>query len=191
MPAFIHMVTLLSFVLAIAISHELFSVVEIVRAGARVKHSMVHAIWMLNCLLLVVGWWVGVWDLHVIRDWPVVSVLMNFAAVIPVFLAIAFVSPRVPAEGTLDLWDFHERSRKTYAPLIAVAAVLGSTIGMYYGAAFAVPGQNLQAVFTGLTALGALVTIFTSSLTAQRAAALISLAGTVLFLIVGDPVLRS
>ena len=44
--AFQHMVTLLSFVLALGVSHQLLTIVEMVRAGQRVKFSWVHAVWM-------------------------------------------------------------------------------------------------------------------------------------------------
>ena len=77
MSAFQHMVTLLSFVLALGVAHQLLSIVQIVRAGPRVKLSFVHALWMMTAFLQVIGWWFGIWDLKDIKEWPFAAVMAN------------------------------------------------------------------------------------------------------------------
>ena len=80
--AFQHIVTLLSFVLAVSVSHQLLTVVEIVRAGPRARMSFVHALGMANGFIAVVGWWFGIWEIHAVEEWPVLSVLLNLAGVV-------------------------------------------------------------------------------------------------------------
>jgi hypothetical protein len=113
-PVFQHVGTLLSFVLALAVSHQLFNVVEIVRAGDRAKHSLVHAIWMASCFQGVIAWWIGFWDLRDVTRWPIAVVLSLLASVVALFLAVAFVCPRIPAEGGIDLWQFHLLPRRRH-----------------------------------------------------------------------------
>jgi len=189
--AFQHMVTLLSFVLALGVSHQLFTVVELVRAGSRVRWSWVHALWMLNSFLAVIAWWFGVWDFHDIQEWPVLSVLLNFAAVLCVFLAIAFVCPRIPESGSIDLRQFHDLHSKKYIGFTVGEVVLGAGEALYYGNVYRVPGQNLQAAIIGFMGLAALVAFFVSRPVVQRIAAVAAVAASVAFLFVGDPVLRS
>jgi len=191
MSAFQHMVTLLSFVLALAVAHQLLSIVEIVRAGQRVSLSAVHALWMVNAFLQVIGWWFGIWDLRDVKDWPFVSVMANFAAVVCVFLAIAFVCPRIPESGKFDLWKFHLQNRRRYALFIAVTNALAIAVSLYYGSAYGVPGQTLEAAFMALILLGALAAMAFSSTSAQWLSAFASLGGTILFFVVADPILKS
>jgi hypothetical protein len=189
--AFQHMVTLLSFVLALGVSHQLLTVVEIVRAGPRVKLSFVHALWMVNGFLAVVLWWTGIWDLRSIRDWPVISVLPNFGGAVCVFLSIAFACPRIPEDGAIDLAAFHDKHRRKYAAFFLVSTIIAIADSLYYGDVLNVPGQNLEAGILLFMALAALAAIFLSNPTVQRLAAIASVAGSTLFLLIGDPVLRS
>ena len=111
-PVFQHVGTLLSFVLALVVSHELFNVVEIVRAGNRAKHSLVHAVSMASCFQAIIAWWIGLWDLRDVTRWPVIVVLALLAGVVALFLAVAFVCPRTPPAGPIDLWQFHLQNRR-------------------------------------------------------------------------------
>jgi hypothetical protein len=189
--AFQHMVTLLSFVLALGVSHQLFTVVEMVRAGSRVRWSWVHALWMLNSFLQVIAWWFGIWDFHNIQEWPILSVLLNLAAVLCVFLAIAFVCPRIPESGSIDLREFHKVHGKKYIGFTIGQIVLAIGEALYYGNVYNVPGQNLQAAIIGFIGLAALVALFVSRPMVQRIAVVAIVAASVVFLFVGDPVLRS
>jgi len=54
-----------------------------------------------------------------------------------------------------------------------------------------VPGQNAQAAIIGFSALTALVALFVSNPTVQRVMAVAVIAADAVFLLIGDPVLRS
>jgi len=64
MGAFDFVITLLSFVYALAITHILATVGDIIRAGKRVRFSWLNAAWMLSTLLIVVAFWLGLWDMR-------------------------------------------------------------------------------------------------------------------------------
>jgi hypothetical protein len=49
-------------------AHQLFTVVEIVRAWDRVKRPWIHAPWMASMFQSVIAWWIGFWDLRHIAD---------------------------------------------------------------------------------------------------------------------------
>jgi hypothetical protein len=187
--AFQHVVTLLSFVLALGVSHQLFTAVEIVRAGPRVKLSWVHGIWMANCFLGVIAWWIGIWDFHAIANWPVLSILYNLLAVLCVFLAIAFVCPRLQETETLDLWEFHLEHRKQYIAFTVASAAIATGDSLYYGYGYGVSGQGIQAVILTATAVFAAVALFTPNARVQLWVALAVNALYFMFFFVGDPVL--
>jgi len=146
---------------------------------------------MLNSFLAVIAWWFGIWDFHNIEEWSVFSVLLNLLAVLCVFLAIAFVCPRIPETGPIDLVKFHNLHSKKYIGFTVGELVLGAGEALYYGNVYNVPGQNLQAGIIGFMGITALAALFASNPTAQRIAAIATVAASVVFLVVGDPVLRS
>jgi hypothetical protein len=187
--AFQHMTTLLSFVLALGVSHQLFTAVELVRAGARVKWSWVHGIWMFNCFISVITWWIGTYDFHAIVEWPVGSILFNFTAVLFVFLPIAFVCPKVPSDGPLDLWEFHLAHRRQYVGFMIANSLMGAGDALYYGYAYGVARQGLQAAITIVLALVASVALFNTSARIQLVSAIGVMLTMLTFLFVGDPVL--
>jgi hypothetical protein len=191
MSAFQHVVTLLAFVLALGVAHELLSVVAMVRAGSRLKLSGVHAVWMVVVFLEVPAWWFGIWDFRNIKDWPFISVMANFLSVVFVFLAVAFVCPELPETGTVDLWTYHQANKGKYALFVLLANTLATAIALYYGSAYSVSGQTLESIYILIGAAGALAAIVSSSANVQWIAALTTLAGTLLYFVVADPVLRS
>jgi hypothetical protein len=189
--AFQHIVTLLSFVLAVSVSHLLLTVVEIVRAGPRVRMSFVHALWMANGFLAVIGWWFGIWEVHAVDEWPVLSVLLNLAGVVCVFLAIAFVCPRIPDGGTVNLWEFHILHRRKYATFALGGNLIGIGQSLFARVVQNGSGQNLLIGILALATLAPLAAITFSSPTVQRLAAIATVTGMVLYIIVGAPVMRS
>jgi hypothetical protein len=59
MSAFEHVMSLISFVFALAIAHLLTSAIAIFRAQPRVRFSFTHAVWMVVSLLQVMAWWLA------------------------------------------------------------------------------------------------------------------------------------
>jgi hypothetical protein len=190
-PVFQHVTTLLSFVLALSVSHQLFTVVDSVRAWHRVKHPWVHSVWMANCFLSVISWWIGFWDLRHISQWPVIIILSLLAGAIGLFLAVAFVCPRVPQAGNIDLWQFHLDNRRKYLTPLLFSMVVGTMATLYYGDVQNVPNQNVQAVIFVFMIFAVLAAYAWANAAVQRLAAAVYFAGSVVFFVLGVPVLTS
>ncbi|HEX3673945.1 MAG TPA: hypothetical protein VHU87_06695 [Rhizomicrobium sp.] len=189
MGAFEHMMTLVSFVLALAIAHLLIGVVEIVRAGSRVRHSWVHAGWMAYGFLMPVGWWVGLWDLHVVARWSTWSVLLNLLGTTTCYLFVAFVCPKISETGPVDLGAFHDANRRRYLGFGIANSLFSVCVSLLYSGLYDVPGQVLQAIDFG-AGLAALVLAYVfPNVWVQRAMVVVALASVAFFFAVGDPVL--
>ena len=190
MGAFEHVMTLISFVLALQITHLLITVVEIVRAGERVRLSWIHAGWMAVGLLNAAGWWIGLWDYHGIAQWPITSIFYNLAAVLTSFLSVAFTCPRISENTTLDLWEFHLAHRKQYIGFATITSALALGEELYYGNVYGVAGQYLQAFITLPMVIFELTGILSPNIWVQR----ISIVGTLLcsfaFFAFCEPVLQ-
>jgi hypothetical protein len=124
MTAFEHVTTLFSFVYALALTHLLARIAELVVARDRVKFSGLLALGMVNAILLVFANWLTLWDLHVIISWNLPSISVQFLFAINVFLICVLVGPKTHEEGLIDLEDFFWRQRPyLYGALVACAVL--------------------------------------------------------------------
>jgi hypothetical protein len=71
MAAFEHVISLLSFVFALAITHLLLTVAGFVRSWERVRFSTPHALWLLNGLITVLANWISFWDMRSLPVWSI------------------------------------------------------------------------------------------------------------------------
>ncbi|HEX6783585.1 MAG TPA: hypothetical protein VF098_02870 [Sphingomicrobium sp.] len=132
MRAFDFVITLYSFVYALGVAQILAAVGDIVRAGKRVRYSWLNAGWMLNILLAIVAWWLSLWDLRTAGSWGMPTVLTFFAVACLLYLLARLVSPPVPAEGPVDLRDYHRDEGRKYAGVFVAEVFLTmGTIFMY------------------------------------------------------------
>ncbi len=106
MSAFEHVTALWSFVYALALTHLLARIAELIVARDRVRFSGLLALGMANAILLVFADWLSLWDLRSIKSWDLASVTIQLLVAISVFLICALVGPRAPDEGEIDLEDF-------------------------------------------------------------------------------------
>jgi hypothetical protein len=127
MHAFDYIITLLSFVYALAIAHILATIAELVRARKRVRFSWLNAAWMFIGLLSLVGWWIGMWDMRGLSAWSTPMIGFLFLVAFVLYLQIRFTCPEVAAEGEIDLPAFHRENGRDYIAAFAVTALL--TIG--------------------------------------------------------------
>jgi len=124
MSAFEHVTALLSFVYALALTHLLARVAELIVARERIKSSGLLALGMVNAVLLVFVNWLSLWDLRSITSWDLASIAIQFLFAISVYVVCALVGPKVPDEGVLDLEDFFWRQRRYFYGAIIVCLVL-------------------------------------------------------------------
>ena len=127
MGAFEHIIALLSFIYALAITHLLSGMVALIRADKRLRFSWIYAFWVLNAFIVIVANWVGFWDLRTLPSWSMLSIVFTLLMGIANYVQAALVSPEVPAEGTVDLGAFHAEQSRRYIG----ASVVSSTIALF------------------------------------------------------------
>jgi hypothetical protein len=144
MSAFEHVMSLISFVFALAIAHLLTCGIAIFRAGSRVRLSFAHTAWMIVSLLQVTIWWLAFWDFRLMKSWDVGFVAFTLAAGILVYVYTGLVCPEVPKEGELDLGEFHRAHGRQYITVYLALGLVGLAYGAIYGYFYSVPEQSAQ-----------------------------------------------
>ena len=124
MSAFEHVTALLSFVYALALTHLLARIAELIVARDRVKFSGLLALGMVNAVLLVFVNWLALWDLRSVTNWDIASVAIQFLFAVSVYVVCALVGPKAPDDGVIDLEDFFWRQRRYFYGAIIVCLVL-------------------------------------------------------------------
>lgn len=128
MHAYDFILILFSFVYAAAVTHLLTVAGEIIIASKRVRLSWLNAGWMFAGLLFTCAWWIGLWDLHVVRVWDVGAIAFYFSVAAGMYLYVRLVSPRIPDAGEIDLRIFHAQEGRKY--LVAYAILSWVTVGV-------------------------------------------------------------
>jgi len=122
MAAFDHVVVLLSFVYALALTHLLSRMAGMLFARERVRFSGLLFLWMIAGILLVFLNWLSLWDAHGMRVWSLYSIIMQFLFAVAQYFVCALVAPEYPAEGVIDMEALYWRTRiPLYGALIAVS----------------------------------------------------------------------
>ena len=124
MSAFEHVTALLSFVYALALTHLLARIAELVVARERVRFSGLLALAMANAVLMVFVNWLSLWDLRSITNWDVASIAIQFLFAVAVYVICALVGPKAPEDGVIDLEAFFWRQRVYFYGALAVCLIL-------------------------------------------------------------------
>ena len=190
MSAFEHVMSLISFVFALAIAHLLTCAIAIFRARSRVRFSFTHAAWMIVSLMQVMVWWLAFWDFRLMKSWDVGYVTFTLLAGILVYVYTGLVCPEVPKEGPLDLEDYHRTHGREYLAVYLALGVVGLVYGAVYGYLYNVPEQTAQdAVIAPMTLVAAVALIFRNR-TIQTVCAAVMLALYPVYLYVGQHALQ-
>lgn len=136
MGAFEHILALLSFVYALAIAHLLLTLAGLIRASERVRFSWLHGFWMANALIVLIVDWISFWDLRALPKYGIGTILMFIAIALIDYLQAALVCPEIPAEGTIDLVQFHARQSRRYIGAFAASAAMALISNTVLGGAF-------------------------------------------------------
>src|SRR5438477_11008056 len=132
MTAFEHVTALFSFVYALALTHLLARIAELVVARDRVRFSGLLALGMANAILLVFADWLSLWDLRSITSWDLASVTIQFLVAVSVFLSCSLVGAKAPDEGEIDLEDFFWRQRPYFYGAVVACLVLSMFANLDY-----------------------------------------------------------
>jgi hypothetical protein len=186
MSAFEHVMSLISFVFALAIAHLLTCAIGIFRARARVRFSFTHASWMIISLLQVTVWWLAFWDFRLMKSWDVGYVVFTLLAGILVYVYTGLVCPEVPKEGPLDLQEYHRTHGREYIAVYLALGVVGFVYGAIYGYFYNVPEQTAQNAVVAPMTLIALVALIFRNRTMQTVCAAAMLALYPVYLYVGQ-----
>jgi hypothetical protein len=124
MTAFEHVTALLSFVYALALTHLLARVAELVVARDRVRFSGLLALGIANAVLLVFTNWLSLWDLRSIKSWDLASITIQLLVAVSMYLICVWVGPRAPDNGPIDLEDFFWRQRPYFYSAVLACVVL-------------------------------------------------------------------
>src|ERR1700738_5101144 len=114
MSAFEHVTALLSFVYALALTHLLARIAELVVARRRVRFSGLLALGMFNAILLVFANWLSIWDLRSVKTWDLGTIAIQFLFAVAIYLICVLVGPKTPEDGQIDLEEFFWRQRPYY-----------------------------------------------------------------------------
>jgi hypothetical protein len=133
MHTFDYLVTLFSFVFAMAIAHVLATVGDMVVASRRLSFSWLNAGWILTVLLAVISWWLGIWDLRTQESWPTDRIGFFFCAACGLYVLARIVCPRIPPEGEVDLREFHRCEGPKYMIGFGVFAAFTVATNTYFG----------------------------------------------------------
>jgi hypothetical protein len=124
MAAFEHVILLLSFIYALALTHLLARVGNLIVARARVLFSPLGCVAILNAGAIVYSNWLAIWDLRGMREWGIVSVTTLFAFSVVVYFVCSVAAPEPGPEGPIDMEAFFWRNRRPFYALILLCMVL-------------------------------------------------------------------
>ncbi|HJT45048.1 MAG TPA: hypothetical protein VJ721_02140 [Chthoniobacterales bacterium] len=124
MSPFEHVTALLSFVYALALTHLLARIAELIVARDRVKFSGLLAVGMVNAVVLVFSNWLSIWDLRSLKTWDLVSITIQFLFAVAIYIICALIGPTIPDEGFLNLEDFFWRQRRYFYGTVVLCVFL-------------------------------------------------------------------
>ncbi len=132
MHPFDYVLTLMSFVYALAITHVLATVGDLISASSRVRFSWLNAVWTLYAFLAALTYWINMWDLRNLASWNMGLVAIFFAISSMLYLEIRLVCLRVPPEGTVDVAAFHQQEGWKYTAGFAVLSGFTLLFNIFY-----------------------------------------------------------
>jgi len=146
--AFEHIIGLLSFVYALALTHLLLSVATLLRAGRRVRFSWITAGWMLNACVLIIENWIVFYGLRSLTIFSVGTIFFLFALGCSNYMYAALVAADAPPEGEIDLWRFHTEQGRLYVPAFAVCCLFALLTGTVVAGHFTSIGDWVSRNYT-------------------------------------------
>src|SRR6202012_2560175 len=126
-------ITLFAFVYALATAHLLTTVAELIRERARVRFSWLNAAWLCIGVSVILAWWIGMWDMRTLPAWPVSMIAFLFVMAILIYVQVRLTCPNIPAEGEIDLREFHRRNGREYIVLFAAVSALTIVVNIIFG----------------------------------------------------------
>lgn len=124
MGAFDHVLILLSFVYALALTHLLSRVAGLYFARERLRFSWLAALMALNGVLAVVVNWLALWPMRSAASWDIASIAAQFLFAIVLYFQCAVAAPEAAAEGAIDLDAYYWREYRTFYALALTGVIV-------------------------------------------------------------------
>jgi cell division protein FtsW (lipid II flippase) len=126
MDAFGYVSVVISVVIGLGLSHLLTGTAELVKSRRRVKFYWVHLLWV---ALIFVGhiflWW-SMWNLRLVRNWNFFSFLLILLAPVLLYVAAAFLIPKVEFGAAIDLREYFYQNHAAFFSVNAAFTALMS-----------------------------------------------------------------
>jgi hypothetical protein len=123
MGAFDHVLVLLSFVYALALTHVLSRIAALFMARDKVKPYGPLALAMANAVLIVSLDWLALWPFRGVTSWDLASIADELLLSIALFFMCAVVAPEM-SEAPVDLEAYYGRVRVPFYGLFALSNIL-------------------------------------------------------------------
>lgn len=124
MTAFEFVSVLLSIVVSLAFTHILTGMARLIQAK-RVRFSIVYALWVGLIVFSCVDYWISLWGLRNVTDWPLTLVLFMLSAATVLYLVSWLVVPAEVDDG-IDLVVFHDQNHRKYAGAFGIYMLFGA-----------------------------------------------------------------
>jgi hypothetical protein len=125
---FQHVITLFSFIFAIALTHVFASTSALILAGDRVRFYGLQATWMFSaCFGLLVNWmWLP--GLESLKHWSVIEVILQLSWAVPQYFTCSLVSIEVPKDGPVNMRAIYEQRRPKLFSVFVVLYVTSMVV---------------------------------------------------------------
>lgn len=125
MSAFDHVLLLLSFVFALAVTHLLSRVGALLLARKNVRFSALQTIEIVNAFAGVYANWLWLWSLRGLRDWDLLSITIWFLFAAQNYFLCVAAGPETDEKGAIDMERFYWDNRRLFYGLALAGAFLG------------------------------------------------------------------
>jgi hypothetical protein len=125
MDAFGYVSVIISVVIGLGLSHLLTGIAELFKERRRVRFYWVHLLWVALTFVGHIFLWWTMWNLRLVRDWNFFSFLLLLLAPVLLYVAAAFLIPKVEAGASVDLRNyFYENHSAFFSVNAAFIALL-------------------------------------------------------------------
>lgn len=158
MDAFSYISVIFSVVIGLGLSHLLTGFVEIFKARGRVKFYWVHLLWVALTFVGHIFLWWTMWNLRLLRDWNFFSFLLLLLAPVLLYVAAAFLVPKVEPGAALDLREyFYENHSAFFGVNAAFTALMSMENWLLTGRLSPAPVTAIFAIWFILLCVSAVV----------------------------------
>ena len=126
MDAFGYVSVIISVVIGLGLSHVLTGAAELFKARRRVRLYWVHLLWVALTFVGHIFLWWTMWNLRLVRDWDFFTFLLLLLAPVLLYVAAAFLIPKVEPDARLDLREYFYENHSAFFGVNAAFVALMS-----------------------------------------------------------------